>query len=98
MPEPDTIADGLLTNLGEWTWPLIQHYVDHIFTVPDHAIVEAMRLLWGRMKQVVEPSGAVALAVALSHAFKARHAGERIGLVLSGGNVDLGFLARDKQS
>ena len=98
MPEPDTIADGLLTSLGEWTWPLIQHYVDHIFTVPDHAIVEAMRLLWGRMKQVVEPSGAVALAVALSHAFKARHAGERIGLVLSGGNVDLGFLAHDKQS
>jgi threonine dehydratase len=50
------------------------------------------------MKQVVEPSGAVALAVVLSHAFKARHAGERIGLVLSGGNVDLGFLAHDKQS
>jgi threonine dehydratase len=97
MHHPQTIADGLLTSLGDWTWPLIQSHVDDILTVSDSEITGAMTLLWSRMKQVVEPSGAVALAVALTEGFQSRHQSQRIGVVLSGGNVDLSFFHRHKQ-
>ncbi len=85
--DPDTIADGLRTGLGELNFAIIRSLVDTILTVPDSTIVEAMRLQWSRMKQVVEPSGAVSFAALLEH--PERFAGRRVGVVISGGNVDL---------
>jgi threonine dehydratase len=84
---PNTIADGLLTSLSELTFSIIQRNVDRIVTVSDKEIVEAMRLLWERMKIVVEPSGAVSLAALLQICDQLK--GRRIGVILSGGNVDL---------
>jgi threonine dehydratase len=95
---PNTIADGLLTSLGDITFPLILQHVDDIFTVTDEQIIQAMKLIWERLKIVVEPSSCVTLAVVLSsEEFKKRittlsqQLGREIniGLVLSGGNVDL---------
>lgn len=85
---PDTIADGLLTSLGVRNFELVRRHVDDIVRVSEEAIVRAMRLVWERMKVVVEPSGAVPLAALLDGALEGR-AGKRIGVVLSGGNVDL---------
>lgn len=87
---PKTIADGLLTSLGSLTYPIILEYVDDIVTVSEDAIVRAMRLIWERMKIVVEPSSAVPLAAILEHKLDVQ--GKRIGIILSGGNVDLGNL------
>jgi len=84
---PKTIADGLLTSLGTCTFPIIQKLVDRIMTVNDDKIIEAMRLIWERMKLVVEPSAAVPLAALLND--KTLAAGTRVGIILSGGNVDL---------
>ncbi|HOI09951.1 MAG TPA: pyridoxal-phosphate dependent enzyme [Myxococcota bacterium] len=89
---PDTVADGLRTSLGTLTWPVVRDVVHAIDTVSDAAIVAAMRLLWERMKIVVEPSAATALAVVLSDAFRARETAEDVIVVLSGGNVDLDAL------
>ena len=86
---PDTIADGLLTSLGRWTWPVVRDVVERIVVVEEDAIVHAMRLIWERMKIVVEPSSAVALAAVLDGAFGEA---ERVAVVLSGGNVDVGEL------
>lgn len=86
---PVTIADGLLTSLGDLTWPVVRDLVDSVALVNEEQIVAAMRLLWERMKIVVEPSGAVAAAVALSEAVKSRPKLRRVGVILSGGNVDL---------
>jgi len=87
---PDTIADGLLTSLGELTFPIIQKHVKAIVTVSETEIKDAMRLIWERMKIIVEPSGDVPFAALLSadHAF----VGRRVGIILSGGNVDLANL------
>ena len=86
--DPDTIADGLRTpSLGGVTFPLVRAHVDEMRTVPDTLIVEAMRFLWTRMKLVVEPSAAVPLAALLADPDAFR--GARVGVVLSGGNVDL---------
>jgi threonine dehydratase len=85
-----TLADGLLTNLGDKTFAIIQEYVSDIFTVSDPEIIAAMRLVWERMKIVIEPSCAVPLAAVLKN--KDRFAGKRTGIILSGGNVDLGKL------
>jgi len=84
---PNTIADGLLTSLGSLTFPIIQKLVTRILTVDDKDIVYAMRLLWERAKILVEPSAATALAIVLVHPelFK----GSNVGIILSGGNVDL---------
>jgi threonine dehydratase len=87
--EPRTIADGLLTSLGERNFPIIREHVERILTVSDAAIVRAMRLIWERMKLVVEPSAAVPLAALLEKGGEAEIAGRRVGIVLSGGNVDL---------
>ncbi len=87
---PDTIADGLRAGLGELNFEIIRKHVDTILTVPDSMIVEAMKLQWTRMKQVVEPSGAVSLAGVLEHPERFR--GRRVGLVISGGNVDIDSL------
>jgi len=87
MQEPRTIADGLRTSLGERTFPVLRERVSAIVTVSEDTIVAAMRGIWERMKIVVEPSAAVALAAVLEA--PERFAGKRVGLILSGGNVDL---------
>lgn len=84
---PDTIADGLRTALGELTFPIIQDQVDEIITVSEDEIVVAMRTIWERMKIIVEPSAAVTLAGVRTQ--PERFVGKRVGLILSGGNVDL---------
>jgi threonine dehydratase/serine racemase len=89
---PDTIADGLLTSLGERTWPILRDRVEAVLTVPDEAIVEAMRLFWERTKLLIEPSAAVAVAAVLSEEFRALDDIERVGVILSGGNVNLDAL------
>jgi len=87
---PETIADGLRTSLGTLTFPVIQRHVSDILLVPDDEIVECMRLVWERMKIVIEPSAAVTIAALLHN--KQRFRGKRVGLILSGGNVDLSNL------
>jgi threonine dehydratase len=88
--QKNTIADGLRTNLGAPNFELVQRYVDDIVTVSDEAIVAAMRGIWETMKIVVEPSGAVPYAAVLEGRVDLR--GKRVGLVLTGGNVDLDAL------
>ena len=87
---PDTIADGLRTALGDLTFPIIRDQVDAIITVTEVQIVQAMRLIWERMKLVVEPSGAVPLAAIMAE--PGRFKDRRVGVILSGGNVDLDHL------
>jgi threonine dehydratase len=87
MKDPLTIADGLRSSLGDRTFPIIQRYVHEIITVSEEAIVHAMRQVWERMKIIIEPSAAVAVAAVLQH--NANIAGKRVGIILSGGNVDL---------
>lgn len=87
---PQTIADGLLTSLGDLTFRVLKEHLDEVVTVTEESIVAAMRLLWERMKIVVEPSGAVPLAAILEKKIDA--GGKRVGLILSGGNVDLSRL------
>jgi threonine dehydratase len=84
---PQTIADGLRAGLGELNFDIIRKHVDTILTVPDTVIVQAMQLQWTRMKQLVEPSGAVSFAGLLEHPERFRQ--RRVGVVVSGGNVDL---------
>lgn len=84
---PDTIADGLRTQLSEVTFRIIKQYVDSIITVSEEEIIDAMKLLWERMKLVVEPSGAVSLAGLLK--MKDGINDKRVGVIISGGNIDL---------
>ncbi len=84
---PQTIADGLLTSLGDLTFKIIKQNVDDIITVSDSEILNAMRLHWERMKLIVEPSGAVPLAGILQHNKYLRN--QQVGAIISGGNVDL---------
>ena len=88
----NTIADGLLTAMGDLTWPIVRDHVERVITVSDEQIIAAMRLVWERMKLVIEPSGAVSLAAALSDGFKSIKDIQKVGIVLSGGNVDLDHL------
>ncbi|PTN08356.1 pyridoxal-phosphate dependent enzyme [Mangrovibacterium marinum] len=84
---PKTIADGLLTSVGEMNFRIIQRKTDEIVTVSERAIVRAMRMIWERMKIIIEPSAAVPLAAILENKLDVR--GKKIGIILSGGNVDL---------
>tara|TARA_B100000405_G_scaffold248977_1_gene182537 strand:- start:514 stop:1500 length:987 start_codon:yes stop_codon:yes gene_type:complete len=95
---PNTIADGLLTSLGELTWPVVRDLVEEVLLVDDAEITAAMRLIWERMKIVVEPSAATVLAATLQPEFLAREGLGRLGLVLSGGNVDLTKLPWGRES
>lgn len=88
--QTQTIADGLLTTLGEINFPIIQELVSDIITVSETEIIEALKLIYQRLKIVVEPSSAVALAAILQQAD--RYENRRIGIILSGGNVDLAKL------
>ncbi|WP_411833352.1 threonine/serine dehydratase [Pseudoxanthomonas mexicana] len=87
---PDTICDGLRGSLGEPNFRLLQAHGVEVTVVDDEATVAAMRLLWQRLKLLVEPSSAIALAAVLAR--RDRFAGQRVGVVLSGGNVDLDAL------
>ncbi len=87
--DPRTIADGLLTSLGEWTWPILRDRVEAVLTVEDPAIVEAMRYFWERTKLIIEPSSAVAVAAVLAPGFRELPGLGKVGIILSGGNVDL---------
>ncbi len=87
---PKTIADGLLTSLGSLTFLIILKEVDQIVTVSEEGIVAAMRMIWERMKIIIEPSSAVPLAAILENKLDVK--GKRVGIILSGGNVDLGKL------
>jgi threonine dehydratase len=87
---PQTIADGLRTSLSERTFAAIRAHVDEIITVEESSIVHAMRLLWERLKVVVEPSSAVPMAALLAR--RLDFEGANVGIILSGGNVDLDVL------
>lgn len=87
---PDTMADGLRALVGERTLPIIRSHVEVVIRVSEAGIVEAMRWIYGQLKQVVEPSGAVALAAILAD--PDRFAGRRVGVILSGGNLDVDAL------
>ena len=86
----NTIADGLLTSLGELNFELVKEYVADILLASDPQIIEAMRMIFERMKIVVEPSCAVPLAALMAN--QDRFRGKKVGIILSGGNVDLGKL------
>ncbi|MHA2113669.1 MAG: threonine/serine dehydratase [Candidatus Hodarchaeales archaeon] len=89
---PNTIADGLRTNLGDITFDVIKRNVDDIITVSESEIVNAMKFLWERMKLVIEPSGAVPLAglfKLVEGELKELYMNKKIGLIITGGNIDL---------
>ena len=89
---PDTIADGARTQApGDVTFPLVLRYVDEMATVPDDALLRAMFYLWEKLRTVVEPTGALAACALFEK--PASFAGQRVGVVLSGGNVDLRWAA-----
>jgi threonine dehydratase len=83
---PNTIADGLRTSLGSLTLPIILNYVDYIVTVSEESIIKAMRLVWERMKILIEASAAVPVAALISGKIDVK--GKKAGVILSGGNVD----------
>ncbi|MFC1547662.1 pyridoxal-phosphate dependent enzyme [Candidatus Neomarinimicrobiota bacterium] len=85
--DPQTVADGLRTSLGELTFAVISKRVERIITVSEEAIIRAMRHVWERMKIIIEPSSAVAVAVALEGELDL--SSKRVGIIISGGNVDL---------
>ena len=86
---PQTIADGLLTSMGDLTWPVVRDQVEAVVTVNEAEIIAAMRLMWERAKLLIEPSSAVAVAAVLTPAFKALVGMKKVGIILSGGNVNL---------
>ncbi len=85
--QSNTIADGLLTSLGDKTFPIILENIKEVITVTDEEIITAMRLIWERLKIIVETSCAVPFAAVLKS--KGKFLGKRVGIILSGGNVDL---------
>jgi len=90
VEDPDTVADGLRTSLGALTFPIIYEHVKDIITVSEEGIIAAMRLIWERMKIIVEPSASVPLGAIME---RPKHfIGKRIGIILSGGNVDMDAL------
>jgi threonine dehydratase len=93
---PNTIADGLLTSLGTLTFPIIQQRVEQIVTVSEQGIIDSMKFIWERAKLVVEPSAAVAIGVLWERKIDLR--GLKVGVILSGGNVDLEKLPWQGQS
>lgn len=87
---PDTVADGLKVPLKDLTWHFVSNHVTDIFTATEQEIIDAMKLIWKRMKIVMEPSSAVPLATILKN--KEIFEGKRVGIIITGGNVDLDHL------
>ena len=83
----NTICDGLRAQIGTITFPIIQSYVEEVITLTEEEIIESMKMIWERMKIVVEPSCSITLAAVLKSSD--RFAGKKVGLIISGGNVDL---------
>jgi len=90
MINPNTIADGLLTSLSPRTFSIIKEHISNIFTVSEQEIKEAMKMVWERMKIIIEPSSAVAVAAVLKN--KKMFKSKKVGIIISGGNVDLANL------
>ncbi len=86
----DTICDGLRAQIGTITFPIIQEHVDGIITVSESEIIDAMKMVWERMKIIAEPSSVITLGALLSH--KELFQNKKVGMLLSGGNVDLNQL------
>jgi threonine dehydratase/serine racemase len=86
---PQTIADGLLTSMGDLTWPVVRDLVEAVVTVREDEIVSAMRLTWERAKLLIEPSSAVAVAAVLTPFFQSLKGINKVGVILSGGNANL---------
>jgi len=87
--DPRTVADGLRTSLGELPWSVIQKRVERVVTVSEEAIAEALRMVWERAKLVIEPSAAVAVAALSAPGFPPPDELPRVGVLVSGGNLDL---------
>lgn len=85
--QSDSVADGLLTTLGDKTFPIIRDNVKEIITVTDTEIISAMRLIWERLKVIIEPSCSVPFAAVLKE--KSKFKGKKVGIILTGGNVDM---------
>lgn len=94
--KPETLADGLLTSLGKYSFPIILNKVDDIIRVKEESIIKAMKLIYQRLKIVIEPSAAVSLAVIIEN--QKIFENQKIALVLSGGNIDLDFFFKNLQS
>jgi threonine dehydratase/serine racemase len=90
---PRTVADGLRASLGEQAWPVLRDRVEDVVVVSEDEILAALRLAWERAKLLIEPSAAVALAAVLGARFRALDGMARVGVVLTGGNVDLDQIA-----
>ncbi|MBG00566.1 MAG: serine dehydratase [Owenweeksia sp.] len=90
VKNPDTIADGLKTTVGERNFEIIKNHVSAVYTVTEEEIIDAMKMIWERMKIIIEPSCAVPFAALLKN--KERFAGKHVGIILTGGNVDLANL------
>ncbi|RED94065.1 threonine ammonia-lyase [Marinoscillum furvescens] len=90
VKNPDTIADGLRTSIGARNFEIIQKYVKEVVTVSEKEIIDAMRTIWERMKIIIEPSCAVPFAALLKE--KEKYTGKKVGIILTGGNVDLSNL------
>ena len=86
----DTIADGLRTSLGELPFEIFKNHVDDIVTVSEESIIEAMRFIWERMKIIIEPSCAVPVAAVFENKVDVKN--KRVGIIITGGNVDLDAL------
>ena len=86
----DTIADGLRTNLGDVNFPIIKELVKQVLLVSEEEIISAMRWVWERMKIIIEPSSAVAVAAVIR--YKDQFKGKRVGIIITGGNVELSEL------
>ena len=94
IPPPDTIADGMRTQQpGTLTFPIVQHLAQSVTTVSDDEVKAAMRFMLLRLKLLVEPTGAVPVALLLSERFAQQIKGQRVGVILSGGNADPALLA-----
>ena len=87
--DPKTICDGLLTSMGENTWKILKDHLNAIYTVSDDEVIKGMKLIWERMKIIIEPSCATPVAVVMSPKFKQLENIEKVGIILTGGNVDL---------
>ena len=85
---PDTICDGLLTSMGEITWPIIKSHVEEIIRVRDEEVLTAMTIIHEIFGMIVEPSGAISLAAVLKDEFRAKEGIGSIGIILCGGNID----------
>lgn len=97
---PSTVADGLKTSIGFLTWPIIRDSIEDVITVSEDEIISAMRLVWERMKLVIEPSAAVGVAAVLSKKFSDKKTEDlsKVAVILCGGNVNLDNLPWSKSN